>query len=55
MSNHSVAGAQPDTLSTNRARGGVTGHYVRYVLGFGLAGIIVSFMIMGLLSGFGFY
>lgn len=36
-----------------KARGGVTGHHVRYVLGFGLAGIISAFTVMGLLFGFG--
>ena len=30
----------PVNISKNRARGGVTGHHVRYVLAFGLAGII---------------
>jgi len=30
-------------LPTDRARAGVTGHNVRYVLAFGLAGIIVAF------------
>jgi len=50
-----VSGAQvrPAALSTNKARGGVTGHHVRYVLGFGLAGIIVAFIIIGVLFGFG--
>jgi hypothetical protein len=50
-----VCGAQahPAALSTTKARGGVTGHHVRYVLGFGLAGIIVTFIIMGVLFGFG--
>jgi hypothetical protein len=53
MSNVSGAQAQPVALSTNKARGGVTGHHVRYVLGFGLAGIIFAFIVMGLLFGFG--
>lgn len=36
---------EPETkLPTNEARAGVTGHNVRYVLGFGLAGIIVAFV-----------
>ena len=50
-----VTGAQPHpaALSTNKARGGVTGHHVRYVLGFGLAGIIAAFIIMGVLFAFG--
>jgi Hypoxia induced protein conserved region len=30
------------------ARAGVTGHHVRYVLGFGLAGIVIAFVILGL-------
>jgi len=30
-------------LPTDKARAGVTGHNVRYVLAFGLAGIIVAF------------
>jgi hypothetical protein len=30
-------------LPTDKARAGVTGHHVRYVLAFGLAGIIVAF------------
>jgi hypothetical protein len=54
MSNVSGAHAQPVALSTNKARGGVTGHHVRYVLGFGLAGIIFAFIVMGRLFGFGF-
>jgi hypothetical protein len=29
-------------LPTVKARAGVTGHNVRYVLGFGLAGVIVA-------------
>ena len=43
----------PVNISKNRARGAVTGHHVRYVLGFGLAGIIGAFVVMGLLFGFG--
>ena len=44
---------QPDTqsehrtvVSTQRARQGVTGHNVRYVLGFGLAGVIIAFAVV---------
>jgi hypothetical protein len=33
-------------VSTPRARQGVTGHNVRYVLGFGLAAVIVGFLIV---------
>jgi hypothetical protein len=53
MNDVTGAQSQPSALSTNKARGGVTGHHVRYVLGFGLAGIIAAFIIMGLLYGFG--
>jgi len=34
---------EQETPSTNRARQGVTGHNVRYVLLVGLLGIIVAF------------
>jgi len=35
---------EPETeLPTDKARAGVTGHNVRYVLAFGLAGVIVAF------------
>ena len=30
-------------VPTNKARAGVTGHNVRYVLAFGLAGVIIAF------------
>jgi hypothetical protein len=32
--------------STTRARQGVTGHNVRYVLGFGIAAVIVAFIVV---------
>ncbi len=38
--------AQQPVVPTPRARQGVTGHNVRYVLGFGLAGIVVAFVIV---------
>jgi hypothetical protein len=41
--------AQQPTLPARRARQGVTGHNVRYVLGFGLVGIIVAFIIVYLI------
>jgi hypothetical protein len=43
----------PVNIPTNRARGGVTGHHVRYVLAFGLAGIIIAFIVLGLRFGLG--
>ena len=33
----------PKVLNTTRARQGVTGHNVRYVLAFGLVGIVIVF------------
>ena len=35
----------PEVLNTTRARQGVTGHNVRYVLGFGLVGVIIVFVL----------
>jgi hypothetical protein len=40
-------------LSKTKARGGVTGHNVRYVLAFGLAGVIIAFVALGLYYGLG--
>ena len=34
----------PQLLSKIRARQGVTGHNVRYVLGFGLAAVVIAFV-----------
>jgi hypothetical protein len=36
-------GEHPTVVPKDRARQGVTGHHVRYVLGFGLAAIVVVF------------
>jgi len=38
--------AQHPVLPTPQARAGVTGHNVRYVLGFGIAAVIVAFVIV---------
>lgn len=43
----------PVVLSGDRARAGVTGHHVRYVLAFGLAGSILAFAAIGLYFGYG--
>jgi hypothetical protein len=40
---------QPPVVSTREARQGVTGHNVRYVLGFGLAALIIAFGIIWLI------
>jgi hypothetical protein len=39
---------KPTIEPTTKARSGVTGHNVRYVLAFGEAGVIVAFLIIGL-------
>jgi hypothetical protein len=44
--NVDLTATQHPTLPARRARQGVTGHNVRYVLGFGLAGVIVAFIIV---------
>jgi Hypoxia induced protein conserved region len=43
----------PLILSTDEARAGVTGHHVRYVLAFGLAGSLIAFLVIGLYYGYG--
>jgi hypothetical protein len=40
-----IDSSQPNELDTTRARQGVTGHNVRYVLGLALLGVIVGFVI----------
>jgi hypothetical protein len=39
-------GASRPVVSTTQARQGVTGHNVRYVLGFSMLGIVVAFAII---------
>jgi hypothetical protein len=41
-------------MPADAARQEVTGHNVRYVLGFGLAGVLMSFALIGRLSAYGF-
>jgi hypothetical protein len=43
----------PVVISGDKARGGVTGHHVRYVLAFGLAASIIAFVVIGLYFGYG--
>jgi hypothetical protein len=38
--------ADTPVIPTSRARQGVTGHNVRYVLGFGIAAIVVAFFVL---------
>ena len=40
-------------LLTDQARQGVTGHNVRYVLGFGLAGVVIGMTLIGFLASQG--
>jgi hypothetical protein len=37
-------------VPTDEARQGVTGHNVRYVLGFGIVGAVIGFVVVGLLT-----
>ncbi len=37
---------RPEIRTTNEARQGVTGHNVRYVLGWGLAGAVLVFAVL---------
>jgi len=41
------------TVPTDLARQGVTGHNVRYVLAFGLAGAVISVAVIGFLAAYG--
>ena len=43
----------PVEVSKTKARGGVTGHNVRYVLAFGIVGVIVAFIALGIYYGMG--
>jgi hypothetical protein len=47
----SNAQPQPKQKNTVRTRGAVIGHNVRYVLAFGLAGIIIAFIVIALYFG----
>jgi hypothetical protein len=45
----------PIVLRADEARQGVTGHNVRYVLGFGLFGTITAFVLLGFLATRGWF
>ena len=45
----------PTVLPTDQARQGVTGHNVRYVLGFGLAGAVIGVVVIGVLTAQGWF
>ena len=42
---------QPTNKNTVRTRGGVIRHNVRYVLAFGLAGVIIAFIVIAIYFG----
>jgi hypothetical protein len=41
-----TSAASPPVVPTPRARQAVTGHNVRYVLGFGIVGTVIAFVIV---------
>ncbi len=43
---------QPAEVTQDEARAGVTGHNVRYVLAFGLGGVIAAFAAIGIYFGY---
>jgi hypothetical protein len=45
------SGEQPPNKNTVRTRGGVIRHNVRYVLAFGLAGVIIAFIVIAIYFG----
>jgi hypothetical protein len=47
--NHQASGAERPVISDTEARQGATGHNVRYVLIWGLAGVIIAFAIIYIL------
>jgi hypothetical protein len=53
MDTRDQQGGTPIVKSADQARAGVTGHSVRYVLGFALAGAVVVFVALGLYFGLG--
>ena len=48
MTNESGVPTSPPEKNTVRTRGAVKGHNVRYVLAFGLAGVIIAFTLIAL-------
>jgi hypothetical protein len=51
LSGEPTPSPQSRTKTTVRSRGGVTGHNVRYVLAFGLAGVIIAFIVIAIFFG----
>jgi uncharacterized membrane protein len=48
----SIQKGQPVEVTQDDARAGVTGHNVRYVLAFGLGGVIAAFVAIGIYFGY---
>jgi hypothetical protein len=46
LSGEQSSSPQQPAKPTVKTRGGVTGHNVRYVLAFGLAGVIIAFLLI---------
>ena len=51
LSGEQTTPPQLPTKPTVRTRGGVTEHNVRYVLAFGLAGVIIAFIVIAIYFG----
>jgi hypothetical protein len=51
LSGEQASLSAPATDATVRTRGGVTQHNVRYVLAFGLAGVILAFIMIAFYFG----
>ena len=51
QSGEQTSSPQPSNKDTVRTRGGVTEHNVRYVLAFGLAGVIIAFIVIAIYFG----
>jgi hypothetical protein len=41
-------GQHPVELEANRARQGITGVHLRYILGFGIAGAVIAFLFVAI-------
>ena len=51
LSGQPTSSPQSPTKTSVRSRGGVTGHNVRYVLAFGLGGVIIAFIVIAIFFG----
>ena len=51
LSGEQTSSPPQPTKTTVRTRGGVTEHNVRYVLAFGLAGVIIAFIVIAIYFG----